>query len=186
MYEPEDLMPVPDYSFSIQGGNGIYSLEWPHLNVTASVSRFKEDSNHELKAEVWVQSARPNSSGHMKQGRVILTSTANRKSFAKSLEDRDPEVDWDKIVEQLSVAVLEEWRVGVPAIQITGDALQEVDTNQKWLVEPVIQYGHPTLLYGKGSSGKSWMAQYLSVLVQEGLSMSGLTVEDATVLYLDW
>ena len=186
MYEPEDLMPVPDYSFSIQGGNGIYSLEWPHLNVTASVSRFKEDSNHELKAEVWVQSARPNSSGHMKQGRVILTSTANRMSFAKYLEDRDPEVDWDKIVEQLSVAVLEEWRVGVPAIQITGDALQEVDTNQKWLVEPVIQYGHPTLLYGKGSSGKSWMAQYLSVLVQEGLSMSGLTVEDATVLYLDW
>ena len=90
------------------------------------------------------------------------------------------------MVEQLSVAVLEEWRIGVPAVQITGDLLQNVDPEQKWLVEPLIQYGHPTLLYGKGSSGKSWMAQYLSVLIHEGLSRSGLTVEQSTVLYLDW
>ena len=186
MYEPEDQTPTHDYAFNIKGGSGIYSLEWPNIHISASVSRFKEDSNHELRAEVWVQSARPNSAGHMKQGRVILTSPSNRKTFAKALEDRDPEVDWDKVVEQLSVAVLEEWRIGVPAVQITGDLLQNVDPEQKWLVEPLIQYGHPTLLYGKGSSGKSWMAQYLSVLIHEGLSRSGLTVEQSTVLYLDW
>ena len=186
MYEPEDQTPTHDYSFDIQGGNGIYSLEWPNMNISASISRFKEDSNHELRAEVWVQSERPLSAGHMGQGRLILTSPANRKTFAKSLSDRDPEVDWDKIIEQLSVAVLEEWRVGVPAVQISGNMLQTVDTNQRWLVEPLIQYGHPTLLYGKGSSGKSWIAQYISVLVHQGLSMSGLTVDEATVLYLDW
>ena len=179
MYEPEGQVPIHDYSFDIQGGSGIYSLEWPNMNISASVSRFKEDSNHELRAEVWVQSARPLSSGHMGQGRLILTSPANRKTFAKSL-------DWDKVIEQLSVAVLEEWRVGVPAVQISGNVLQSVDTKQRWLVEPLIQYGHPTLLYGKGSSGKSWMAQYLSVLIHEGLSRSGLTVEQSTVLYLDW
>ena len=111
MYEPEGQVPIHDYSFDIQGGSGIYSLEWPNMNISASVSRFKEDSNHELRAEVWVQSARPLSSGHMGQGRLILTSPANRKTFAKSLSDRDPEVDWDKVIEQLSVAVLEEWRV---------------------------------------------------------------------------
>ena len=186
MYEPEDQVPVRDYSFDIQGGSGIYDLEWPHMNISASVSRVKADSNHELRAEVWVQSARPLSSGHMGQGRLILTSPANRKTFAKSLADRDPEVDWDKVIEQLSVAVLEEYRVGVPAVQISGNVLKTVDTNQRWLVEPLIQYGHPTLLYGKGSSGKSWMAQYLSVLIHEGLSLSGLTVDEATVLYLDW
>ena len=173
-----------DYDFTMEGGAGIYELEWPQLLIKADVARLKENSDHELRGEIWVYSNRPNSTGHVKQGRIILTSPANRKQFAKALEDRDSEVDWDQVVEQISVAVLEDWRAGTPEVAITG-SVAPAQAN-RWLIQPLVQIGHPTLIYGKGSTGKSWLAQYLSVLVHEGMSVSGLTVEQSRVLYLDW
>jgi hypothetical protein len=173
-----------DYDFTLEGGAGIYSLEWPQLLIKADVARLKENSDHELRGEIWIESRRPNSTGHVKQGRIILTSPSNRKQFAKALEDRDSEVDWDQIVDQLAIAVLEDWRAGIPEVAITG-SLVPTQAN-RWLIQPLVQVGHPTLIYGKGSTGKSWLAQYLSVLVHEGMSVSGLMVEQSRVLYLDW
>ena len=173
-----------DYDFTMEGGAGIYELEWPQLLIKADVARLKENSDHELRGEIWIESQRPNSTGHVKQGRIILTSPSNRKQFAKTLEDRDSEVDWDQVVEQISVAVLEDWRAGTPEVAITG-SVAPAQAN-RWLIQPLVQIGHPTLIYGKGSTGKSWLAQYLSVLVHEGMSVSGLTVEQSRVLYLDW
>ena len=173
-----------DYDFTMEGGAGIYELEWPQMLIKADVARLKENSDHELRGEIWIYSDRPNSTGHVKQGRIILTSPSNRKQFAKALEDRDSEVDWDQVVEQISVAVLEDWRAGMPEVPITG-SLAPAQAN-RWLIQPLVQVGHPTLIYGKGSTGKSWLAQYLSVLVHEGMSVSGLTVEQSRVLYLDW
>jgi len=114
--------------------------------------------------------------------RVNLTSPS--AACIKDLREEDDSINWKRIVEQLAVAVTDEYRRGMPAVELLGQIKAEPEG--RWLIKPLVQVGHPTLLYGEGSSGKSWIGQYLSVLVQEGLSASGLEVEQAKVLYLDW
>ena len=168
----------------VSGSNGIYKLTWPQLNVTAHIDRIKESSDHEVKAEVKFISARPTSSGHLRSGRLNLTSPAARNTFAKSLTARDSEVDWDVIMEQICVAILDEWRQGSPVVELDGK--MDVPAQAKWLIQPIIQLNNPTLIYGPGSTGKSWFAQYIAVLADEGISHVGLDVEPSKVLYLDW
>ena len=170
--------------FNLDGGDGIYKLTWPELHVQVMVDRIKADTDHQVKAEINATSSRPNSPGHLRGGRLILTSPSSKKSMVKSLEEREAEVDWDTVIEQLCTAVLQHYRSGSPAVEITGEV--DVQASNKWLVEPLLQVGHPTLLYGQGSAGKSWFAQYVSVLADSGMSASKLTVEPAKVLYLDW
>jgi hypothetical protein len=170
--------------FSLDGGDGIYKLTWPELHVDIMVDRIKADTDHQVKAEINATSSRPNSPGHLRGGRLILTSPSSKKSMVKSLEERESEVDWDTIIEQLCTSVLHHYRSGSPAVEITGDA--DVKASNRWLIEPLLQLGHPTLIYGQGSAGKSWFAQYMSVLADCGMSASKLLVEPARVLYLDW
>ena len=172
------------YDFEIEGDVGIYLINWPELHIRARVDRIKESTDHEVKAEVKIDSARPTSSGHLRAGRLNLTSPSARNSFGKSLAARDSEVDWDKVMEQLSLSVLDQWRRGSPVIELRGDV--DVKALDKWLVQPIIQIQNPTLIYGPGSTGKSWFAQYLAVLCDEGMNHGNLSVEPATVLYLDW
>ena len=170
--------------FNLDGGDGIYKLSWPELHVQVMVDRIKADTDHQVKAEINATSSRPNSPGHLRGGRLILTSPSSKKSMVKSLEEREGEVDWDTVIEQVCTSVLQNYRSGSPAIEITGDI--DVQAASKWMIEPLLQLGHPSLLYGQGSSGKSWFAQYISVLADAGMNASGLRVEPARVLYLDW
>ena len=170
--------------FVLEGGEGIYHLSWPQLNVEARVDRIRESHDHEVRAEVLFNSSRPTSGGHLRQGRIILTSPTSRKTMAKSLSDRDPEVDWDKVMEQLCIAVLQDFRTGSPVVQIDGQT--NLAVQEKWLIEPIVQLRNPTLIYGPGSTGKSWFGQYIAVLADAGLSHGGFEVERSTALYLDW
>ena len=172
------------YEFELAGRTGIYELAWPQLNISAKVERIKEGSDHEVKAEISLLSTRPTSAGHLRGGRLNLTSPSARNTFARSLASRDGDVDWDKVLEQLCLAVLGEWREGSPAVMLTGQS--DVQASVKWLIEPIVQLNNPTLIYGPGSTGKSWFGQYLAVLADEGLNSGGLGVEPSTVLYLDW
>ena len=172
------------YEFELAGRTGIYELAWPQLNVTAKVERIKEGSDHEVKAEIQLTSTRPTSAGHLRAGRLNLTSPAARNTFARSLASRDSEVDWDKVMEQLCITVLAEWREGSPAVLLTGQS--DVQASVKWMIEPIIQLNNPTLIYGPGSTGKSWFGQYLAVLADAGMNSGGLGVEPSTVVYLDW
>jgi hypothetical protein len=172
------------YGFELSGRDGIYAIDWPDLHIHARVDRIRESHDHDVKGEVCLTSSRPTSSGHLRQGRILLTSPASRKTMAKALEERDSEVDWDQVMEQLCVAVLSHYRSGSSEVQLGGDI--DVEAHARWLVEPIVQLNNPSLLYGPGSTGKSWFAQFLAVLADHGTSAGGLHVEPATVLYLDW
>ena len=68
------------------------------------------------------------------------------------------------------------------------DGKVEVTAQAKWLIDPIVQLHNPTLIYGPGSTGKSWFAQYLAVLADHGMNHGGVSVEplNGRVLYLDW
>lgn len=144
----------------------------------------KQDGSHETKGEVTFISMRPTTSGHLRNGRLNLTSPSSKKQFAKSLTEREDQLDWDQVIEQLCVDVLRKWRSGSPVMKIDGNV--DVEAQRKWLVNPICELGHPTVLYAPGSTGKSFMAQYIATLVDAGISHNGLHVEPANVLYLDW
>ena len=171
------------YSYQITGRDGIYTMSWDDLHIEAHIDRIRESHDHEVRAEVLITSARPTSSGHLRQGRIILTSPTSRRAMSKSLEERDAEVDWDKIMELLSSAVLQEFRAGTPVTQLSE---VDVEAQAKFLINPIVQLHNPTLIYGPGSSGKSWFAQYLAVLADSGSKGGGFEVEPSNVLYLDW
>jgi hypothetical protein len=175
---------LSQHEFEISGTNGIYYLNWPDLHIEARVDRIKESSDHEVKGEVQFTSARPTSAGHLRAGRLNLTSPAARNTFGKALAARDSELDWDRVMEQLCASVLGRWRHGTPVVVLDGKV--DVTAQAKWLVDPIIQLHNPTLIYGPGSTGKSWFAQYLAVLADHGQNHGGLSVEPSKVLYLDW
>jgi len=167
-------------------GTGNYTLTWPELNVRATAKYFRTSHDKEVKAEIQFSSERITSQGHLRGGRVILTSPTSRNSFAKLLFDADPSVEkaeWDIIMEQLCESILTDYRSGSPEMLLTGDAKEE---QAEWLIYPLIQVENPTLIFGIGSAGKSLFAQYLAVLVDAGYEHGGLKVQRKNVLYLDW
>ena len=172
--------------FYISGRDGIYTMSWPSLQIEARIDRLKESSDYEVKGEVIFTSQRPTSAGHLRQGRIILTSPASRRTMVKALEERDAGPDWDRLLEQLCMAVLTRHRAGSPEVELHGDA--DLEAEDTWLISPLVQQKNPTLIFGSGSSGKSWLGQYLAVLVDEGISLNGLGVEPCPgrVLFLDW
>ena len=163
------------------GSDGLYMFHWPGLHIRAEVSRMEKKTE---KGEITWTSERPLSAGHLLTGNAGFTSVTSKNAMAKALTEEDREVRWKQVVEQCCTAALNDFRTGLPEVQLTGDKV--ISAESKWLIEPVIQYQNPTLIYGPGSSGKSWFAQYLAVLADAGMNHGGLGVEPANVLYLDW
>ena len=170
----------------VTGNSNLLNLYWEEYLVSAKVDRLKSNSDHEVRGEVVFTSHDPTSAGHLRQTRLILTSTSAKNGLVKSLSERIPseDVPWDTIVETLCVIVLDRFRMGTPLMTVDGDI--DVKAQDKWLIEPIVQEGHPTLIYGKGASGKSWLAQYLATVADAGISSNGLRIEPSKVLYLDW
>ena len=175
---------MSQYDYKLEGDHGIYTLKWLNLNITIHVDRIKESSDYEVKGEVKVISERVTSSGHLRTTRLNFTSSSARHTFAKSLDARDSDVDWDTVIEQLCEGVLDRYRKGSPVVVLDGTT--DVEAHVTWVVDPIIQQKNPTLIYGQGSAGKSWFGQFLSVLADAGVSKCGLGIEPSTVLYLDW
>ena len=60
-------------------------MEWPDLHLTALISRIKDNSNNEIHGEVDIKSERPTSAGHLKGGKLNITSVDSRHKWALSL-----------------------------------------------------------------------------------------------------
>lgn len=185
MSDHNPLISGDDTTFTLIGVAGHYTFSWPGLLLQAEVSGITKQSSGSLKAEIQIMSQRPgvNPSGQLLLRQVDLLNPS--KNYVKALEDEDGSVNWNSLVNQLCHGAISAYRTGVPETEIIGQI--EAEPEGHWLVSPLIQVGHPTLIYGEGSSGKSWFAQYISILVREGLNASGLEIrESKRVLYLDW
>lgn len=162
-------------------------MSWPNIGIQVVVSRIKEDSKeHRTDAEVMIRSI-GSTVGHLKGGRLNLTSPTQRGTFVSKLEKKVPDIDWDQIMEQVYMAVTEKRRGSSEPVEISGDLLPPEGALERWLVRPIIETGNPTIIYGPGGVGKSMFCLYLAILASEGISSQGLQVENpCKVMYLDW
>jgi AAA domain len=89
---------------------------------------------------------------------------------------------WDQVVEDSCRTILEREEEGSPAEYLTPAA----NVNVEYLLRPLLLDGLPVAWYAPGGSGKSLLAMYVALLVENGLPFQGEPTRRENVLYLDW
>lgn len=168
---------------TIRANAGIFELAWSQEQVAVRIDRLHENSGSSLTGEVLVKTLLPGVPSHLHQARLNLTSTVARRTLAKHLEERLPELDWGGIIEQACVLVLRAYREGEPVL-----AVRDVPPRQgpRYRLDPLLLEGHPNMIFGAGGVGKSLLAVYFAVLVSAGHQRNGLSPMPGNVLYLDY
>ena len=167
-----------------------YLFEFEKEKVTMYFDRLHDDSKA-TKSEIWVSSTSPANKGHIHHTRFDLTSTTQKKSLVKQLEERwkDESWNWGDLIEQCSIAVLTHFRRGEQVIPIETNVTKLAPP--EYVVYPIMPRMQPTILFGMGGVGKSSVAQLLAIHVLTAWYNNpfGLRVgvkEPRPVLYLDW
>lgn len=164
----------------------IYTLKWRDKEIQMRVERFDTDTRKNVTAEITVEVLdTPVGEGHIARGRQGLLSTF--RTLIQDCVDFGGELisneDWRIMFKQLSNAVLDKYRMGEPAINLSQ--MGEVG-KKPFILEPFIYEGNPTVIYGRGGVGKSLFCLYLAVLLQTGTSHNRLSGKKMNVLYLDY
>jgi len=118
-------------------------------------------------------------------GKWNCMATRTRKELANYLTRVTPEtfeIRWSEVVEWLAQGILESYFSTSPVERINPAETTEVE----FLLRPLLPKGHPTLLFAPGGTGKSFVAMYIAMLVQNGMTFGEETQEPQEVLYLDW
>ena len=116
--------------------------------------------------------------GVLNAGTMNLSSTTARNTRAKQLLDlsRAPQIDWLRLMEELSIRTLTAVRDGATALDLRtitrAAAVDSLDVDGIRILER-----HPIFWFGDGGAGKSLLALYIGgELARRGLK----------VLYADW
>lgn len=171
---------------SVSGDVQVY--HWKAEGISITLERFYENHREgHVTAEATVRLA-PDSSPdsknlHIHQARINLTSTAAKNGLAKRLNESRNGIQWRDVIEQLTVLGLRQFRTGEPVISI---GTRDIQRDRRWLLWPFLRAGTPTVLYGAGGLGKSYLAVFFGLLVQTGFEMLMFRPEVGNVLYLDY
>jgi hypothetical protein len=168
---------------TLRAVGGHYRLSWSDERLLAEVDRIREDSHFNVTAEVCIRSTAPGTPSHLHQARLNLTSTSARRTLANHLGERLNHLDWNAVIEQLTVKVLQAHRQGEPVIEL---ATHSASDRVGYRLMPLLQEKQATLLFGHGDTGKSWLGILAGLLVASGMPHVGLDPEPGNVLYLDY
>ncbi len=142
---------------------GRINFSWGIEHMTASVSRARYSSDGEAGAEVIFKQA---SGAHIHQCRLNLLSTRAQGSLANELSKRyeltSYNFTWDAALEQLCVLTLRCLRDGDPVVVLDTEKEMPIPA---WVLEPVLPKNQPSLIFGLGASGKSYLALAMAACV---------------------
>ena len=146
-------------------------------------TRIVERNNHlEALTEIRVKPTYLNKWQRLHYGYITLTSARSKRDIVRYLQDLVSEYEWEYIIEGAFQRIVEEYYT--PEKVVKAKIAEE--TALEFLLEPVLVKGHPVLIYAQGGTGKSLLAQYMSLLLQNGLTLTRHPGEKRNVLYLDW
>ena len=179
MSEEVETVGKPDLVVS----EDVYRFAWDSVHIEAEVERISE-KHDELTAEVTIRSARDMRPGLLHSARLNLMSTQARKTLVGTLNDREPDIDWPALVEQMCFLTRERYRTGEPSIDLRKHTPSAAGL---WLLEPFVLTDGACVVFADGGTGKSYFAQAVSVSIASGVSVIGKLHGGARpVLYLDW
>lgn len=120
--------------------------------------------------------------------RGTISGPMGRNTLSKLLIEADPRLKSvaSVIVELACVETIEAFRTGDPMVWLQDVDLE--DDQEKFLVDPLVYDGNPTIIFGDGGSGKSYVGMALAAGMGLGRTMiPGINVlRQVTVGYLDW
>lgn len=159
----------------------LYRLVYP-CQIVVEADRITEHRDT-LTAEFTVYSNRQPSPGLLHSAQLNIMSTQTRRSLVSTLAEREPDLDWGAVVEAACFLVRETYRNGEPTIDMRT---YTPSGRSRWLVEPFLEHGGPTVLFGDGDVGKSFVAIAIAVTAATGVPVLGQVAgESVPVLYSD-
>lgn len=158
----------------------VYKLKWDAEHITAQVDHLAE--SHDTVTGEFRFSLNGDKGGHLYMGKLNMLSAGAKDKFAKELGKR-LELDWDTVLEQACVKVIESYRKGEPCTQV-GDLPQR--EKPRYRLYPWVLEDNITTIYGMGGGGKSKLATFIAAVVQTGEEVIGFKPIKGNVLILDW
>jgi hypothetical protein len=161
------------------------TFTFPQWNLNCILSRFKA-SREGTSAELTIDMPHEGKLRTLTSGIINLSALVTRDRLAKRLGQLVKDtVEWDAVVETICVRGLQEYRKGEPIESLEP---HEGDCPARFLLNPFVYEEYPTLLYGPGEAGKSFLALYWSCLLASGVMQNGMATHAAghEVLYLNW
>ena len=172
-------MSIPEF---VAHGNH-YTLRWAAEQLTIEVERIREGREGHTIGEIKITTDAPGYEPYLHRSMFTLSSQQARRQLAQAMQERFPINQWDSILEQLYWMSAEQYRQGEP-IMFAGNSDHPLET--PYLLYPLLPEGQPTLLYGVGGCGKSWLADYIALSVQLPYDSHQWSPRQANVLFLDW
>lgn len=162
---------------------GVYTIRWPNEGVTIRLDRLRSVRDT-VTAEMVIRTDLPGPAGGLlHHAREPLLSTASRRTLARHLSERCPDVDWTAILQEACTMTLASYRESEPVIELHEAPPR---SGPRWLLEPFILDRLPNMIYGDGAVGKSMFALWLAALLSSGRQTCGLYIVPCNVLYLDY
>lgn len=162
----------------------VFTLTWHDRFLQIRLDRFSTDRK-QTSAEITVKTNHPSSSQVLHQARLNLSSSRARSELVKILHTRRDLPDWDIVIEQVCLRVLQRLREGEPIHNLETVVLEAEPLD---LLAPIIYEKQITLLFGPGGSGKSLLALWWALLISHGINhdSTNFKAKKTNVLYLDW
>lgn len=179
-------VPAADMTFSRRGLG--YLAEFRKGKVSISFDRIKARGGA-IHGELLVRSADAMApgTGHLLQGEFNVSAMGTRSSTAKELASLAPnvKVDWRDMLEQFCVRVLLAEREGMPFTKVGGRPAREF---VPYLLYPMLPEKRPTIIFGEGGSGKSYIAVACAVSLATGHEVipGFKPARKGRVLIVDW
>lgn len=164
-------------------GSG-YRFEWEEEEVAIDIRKIYEHRDGRTTAEITVTTSATGYAPHLLYSTFNLSTPRSRGELGKELAKRyKKKVNWDELLEQLCVLSLGKYREGEPAYK-----LYEIPPRVKprYRVSPIIFENEANVIFGDGETGKTHLACWLAVQVQDNVAAANMTPHCGNVLFLDW
>ena len=163
-----------------------YEFTWDEYQLTAQVGKLSEGKDGTVKGELWFTTSNPEYNSHLLQQIYNFSSPIAQSRLKTVMQLRYKcKVDWDSVLEQISVITLEKMRQGEPVNEIwTDDKIKPPE----YKLYPILPEGEPTLLFADGGSGKSYVSLFIATCIQLPWANNPLSFKPkyGNVLVLDW
>jgi hypothetical protein len=148
-----------------------YRLSIPGIGVSLEIDRLRRDHN-ELMGELSVRCDLPGArtvNGNLSVADFNLSSARARTDRAKFLAGRAAvkEIDWTSLVEEFCQRVLLADRIGQPAVDLRTLPRPSGDDDMVAVEGLALPRRHPSILFGDGGAGKSYLALLLAGCIAE-------------------
>ena len=178
---------IPIHQFTAD--NGFYVTDWEEpIGVTVEIDKVRAEKGGDVQASIYIART---SLGRERRligpTRGTIAGPNGRATLAKQLVAADPRLQPVAltVIEMSCVYAIEANNAGEPAIRLKDAPKPEA---ADFLIDPILYDRNPTIIFGDGGSGKSYVAMAMGAGLAKGKTyVDGLSVNRKCVVgYLDW